>query len=224
MTSKAQFRIIFLAVWLACLCSVITAQVGKLFPIDEAAQAPSFLAFRARLLNAVKMRDASFIRSILDLQILNSFGGDGGINEFMEFWKPDHPESRLWSVLLGVLQRGGAFNPQDADEFCAPYTYSNFPGLDAFEHSVITAENVLVRQQPSLNAPIITRLSYDIVLVTDFSAESIRRDGHQWVKIKLADDRIGFVSAKHLRSPIDYRACFQKKNGKWFMVTLVAGD
>ena len=39
---------------------------------------PSFLAFRTRLLEAVKKKDAKFISSLLSPDILNSFGGNGG--------------------------------------------------------------------------------------------------------------------------------------------------
>jgi hypothetical protein len=200
------------------------AQVGKLYPIDEGPKDPSFQAFRAKLIEAVKNRDAKFILSILDPKILNSFGGDGGVKEFKEMWKPDNPNSELWDTLIGVLSMGGSFDTKNKNDFCAPYVYSQFPELDAFDHSVIIGEQVHMREQPGLTSPTVATLSYDIVANTDQSTEPVKKDGHSWVAIKLSNGKTGFVSKQFIRSPIDYRACFTKKRGRWLMVTLVAGD
>jgi len=216
--------------WLALFVLLVSiscpaiAQVGKLYPIDEAPKDPSFQAFRTRLIEAVKNRDAKFILSILDPKILNSFGGDGGVKEFKEMWTPDNPNSELWDILIGVLSMGGSFNLKNKNEFCAPYVYSQFPELDAFDHSVIIGEQIRVREQPGLTSPAVATLSYDIVAVADPSTEPVEKDGHSWIAIKLSNGKTGFVSKQFIRSPIDYRACFTKKRGMWGMVTLVAGD
>jgi hypothetical protein len=199
------------------------AQVAKLYPVDEGPKDPSFKAFRDKLIEAAKNRDTKFVLSILDPDILNSFGGDGGVGQFKEKWKPDNPNSELWGVLLGVLSIGGSFDPKTKD-FCAPYVFSNFPELDGFEHSAIIGEQVRVREQPGLTSPIIASLSYDIVALPDRPVKPIKMDGTSWIAIKLSNGKTGFVSEQFIRSPIDYRACFSKKNGKWRMNTLVAGD
>ena len=59
--------------------------------------------------------------------------------------------------------------------------------------------------------------------------KSFVRDGKDdrifiWYKIETLGGKKGFVSAEFVRSPIDYRACFEKKNGKWKMTAFVAGD
>jgi|SRR5262245_22979857 len=196
------------------------AQVGKLYPVDEGPKDPSFQEFRGKLIEAAKNRDAKFVLSILDPKILNSFGGDGGVKEFREQWKPDRPDSDLWDVLVKILSMGGSFGK---NEFCAPYVFSKFPELDPFEHSAIIGEQVRVREQPDLTSPVIASLSYDIVAITE-PFEPIKKDGHSWIAIKLSNGKSGFVSEQFIRSPIDYRACFTKKNGKWRLKTLVAGD
>jgi hypothetical protein len=228
------------------------AQVGKLYPVDEGPKDPSFQAFRARLIEAVKNRDTKFILSILDPHITNSFGfrasrievaknrgekfipsildpnitnsfgGDDGVKQFKEKWKPDNPNSELWDVMVKILSMGGSFRK---NEFCAPYVFSMFPDqFDSFEHSAIIGEQVRVREQPDLTSPVIASLSYDIVAEADPSTEPVKKDGHTWIAIKLSNGKTGFVSKQFIRSPIDYRACFTKKNGKWWMGALVAGD
>jgi hypothetical protein len=111
------------------------SQVGKLYPVDEAARDASLFVLRARLLEAVLQRDMAFILGILSQDILNSFGGNGGIAEFKEQRKPEQPGSKLWPTLLTVLVLGGSF--RDERTFAAPYTYSRFPDqLDAFELTI----------------------------------------------------------------------------------------
>jgi hypothetical protein len=119
---------------------------------------------------------------------------------------------------------GGSFGNAAKNDFCAPYVFSRFPELDAFEHSVIIRENVRVREQPGLTSPAIATLSYDIVALGDQAANPIDKDGHSWIGVKLSNGKTGFVSKQFLRSPIDYRACFAKKKGRWRMDALIAGD
>ena len=210
-------KLLILLVSISCPA---VAQVGKLYPFDDGPKDPSFQAFRARLIEAAKNRDAKFVLSILDPKITNSFGGDGGVKEFKEMWEPDNPNSELWGVLVKILSMGGSFSK---NEFCAPYVFSKFPELDTFEHSAIIGEQVRVREQPDLTSPVIASLSYDIVTITD-PFEPIKKDERSWIAIKLSNGKTGFVSEQFIRSPSDYRACFTKKNGKWRMTTLVAGD
>ena len=213
--------------WLRLLILLVSiswpaiAQVGKLYPVDEGPKDPSFQEFRGKLIEAAKNRDAKFILSILDPKILNSFGGDGGVKEFKEMWKPDNPNSELWGTLIEILSMGGSFTK---NEFCAPYVFTKFPELDAFDHFVIIGEQVRVREQPGLTSPAVATLSYDIVAQADQPTEPVIKEGHSWIAIKLSNGKTGFVSKQFIRSPIDYRACFMKKMGRWRMVSLVAGD
>ena len=46
----------------------------------------------------------------------------------------------------------------------------------------------------------------------------------EWTRIKLRDGRTGYISSRYVRSPIDYRAVFNKMDGRWRMTAFVAGD
>jgi hypothetical protein len=199
------------------------SQVGKLYPVDEAARDPSLFVLRARLLEAIQKRDTAFILSSLSPDIVNSFGGNGGVAEFKEQWRLEQPDSKLWHTLASVLALGGSF--QNEGTFAAPYTFSRFPDqLDAFEHGVIVGESVRVRQKATADSPVVASLSFDIVVVTDWGAKS-SGDGKQgWVRIKIASGREGYIASGYVRSPIDYRAVFEKRPGRWLITTLVVGD
>ena len=133
---------LFLALAIATThCQQTCAQVAKLYPVDEASKDPSFLGFKARLLTAIQRRDSAFILSILSPKITSSFGGDGGIAEFTEWWKLDRPGSELWKTLGTVMALGGSFDGKDT--FSAPYTFSKFSDeFDAFEYGVVMGKDV----------------------------------------------------------------------------------
>ncbi len=197
-------------------------------PVDEARRDASFLAFRTKLIEAVKKRDAKYLVGVLDRNIKASFGGDEGIEDFKKMWKINSPNSKLWNELLTALTNGGKFDKAEKNTyFSAPYSFNGFPDdLDAFEHQVIFGNNVNLRAQPDLQAKVVAQLSYNVVKV-DYqnSVGDKKNDGEYiWLKVETLGGKKGFVNAKFVRSPIAYRAIFEKKGGSWKMTAFVAGD
>lgn len=192
---------------------------AKLLPVDEAAKDPSFFLFRARLLEAVARRDVPAILQVVDADILNSFGGSGGIAEFKEMWKPESPGSLLWTELARVLAMGGKFAGRD--EFQAPYVSAAWPELDPFENGAIVGENVRVRAKPDKNSEVLASLSFDLVEVIEWGGEPAPES---WVKIRLSDGREGHVASGFIASGACQRAYFERKNGAWKLASFVAGD
>lgn len=205
---------------------VSSSWADKLYPVDEAPKDPSFHAFRKKLMKAVKNRDTTFILSILDENIINSFGGNDGIEGFKEQWKPDSPDSTLWETLYTVLSMGGSFAVfENQKTFCAPYVFSTWDrvgNFDAFEYYAVTGKNVKLRKEPGITSHVLLLLSYDIVKQTN--DKSAKKDGHTWLQVETLSGKKGYVSDKFVRSPIDYRACFKKVKNNWRMTNFVAGD
>ncbi len=206
----------------------ISAQERYVKPVDEAAKDASFLAFRTKLIEAAKKRDAKYILSIVDRKIELSFGGLSGIEDFKKTWKINNPNSEFWKEFLTVMTHGGTFYKEEGSKmFFAPYTFRTFPeDLDVFEYSAIFGNNVNLRAKPDLKAKVIAQLSYNVVKV-DYE-NSVRKTGTEdefsWLKIETLGGKKGFVKAEFVRSPIAYRAGFEKKNGKWKMTVFIAGD
>lgn len=226
---KLRFvQISYLLIFISIFCSQISAQERQVFPVDEGKTDASFNIFRENLIKAVKNRDKKFLLSSLDTNIKASFGGDDGIADFKKLWKIDNSNSKLWDELLIVLSGGGKFIREGKNNlFCAPYSFTNFPeDLDAFEYQIIFGENVKLRARPDSAAEVTAQLSYNVVKVDYENSVGDRREQptYSWMKIETLGGKKGFVSAKYVRSPIDYRACFEKKKGKWKMTVFVAGD
>ena len=221
-----------LALLFICLlahCRMLAAeQATKLYPVDDGNKDASFQLFRQRLLKAVQGQEKEFVLSILDPHILNSFGGEGGVAEFKEAWRLDRAKSGLWDTLIVILSHGGSLSGvADGDEFWAPYVFSVWPqDIGPFDHGAIMGEDVNVRSRPSLKAPVIRQLSYDIVGLSDDPPvpDEDARVSEKWTKITTPQGEEGYVSNRYVRGPIDYRAGFKKVGGRWVMKALVAGD
>ncbi len=141
----------------------ISAQERYVKPVDEAKKDASFLAFREKLIAAVKKRDTKYLLSIVDRDIKLSFGGDEGIEDFKRIWKISSPNSKLWNELLTVLSNGGRFDKAEKTTyFAAPYSFNGFPDdLDVFEYQLIFGNNVNLRAKPDLGSKTIAQLSYN---------------------------------------------------------------
>lgn len=208
----------------------VSAQERYVKFVDEARSDASFLAFRTKLIAAAKKRDGKYILSIVDKDIKNGFAGNDGSAEFKKQWNVTSPDSKFWDEFLPVITNGGKFDNEGEGGnalFVAPYTFNGFPeDLDAFDYSAIFGNNVNLRAAPELNSKSIARLSYTVVKV-DFQ-NSVKKSGSEdeyaWLKVETLGGKSGFVSAEFVRSPIDYRAGFEKKGGAWKMVFFLAGD
>jgi uncharacterized protein YgiM (DUF1202 family) len=214
---------------LAVFACVGMGQERYVKPVDQAGQDASFLEFRTKLIEAAERKDAAFILSILDPKINLSFGGDAGIADFKRIWKINSKNSQFWDEFLTVIKNGGTWWKEKSagKVFYAPYTFDSFPqDLDSFMHEVIFGSNVNLRESPSADSRVVAQLSYNVVTVEsdpDTEAGKIR-ETRGWSKVKTLGGQEGWVKNELVRSPIDYRAGFEKKRGAWKMVAFIAGD
>ncbi len=186
----------------------------KLMPVDQASQDAQLVAYRNELLDAVRRRDAKAVVALADPNIRTSFGGDGGADAFR---KALGREGTMEDLEL-VLSHGGSFQGEgESRSFWAPYVYSAWPEQhDAFESLAVIDDNVPLRETKEASSPVVATLAYDIVTVVITEGE-LRQ-------VKTADGKVGWVDGKHVRSPVGYRAGFNKVGGKWKMNAFVAGD
>ncbi|MBP6011041.1 MAG: hypothetical protein KBA31_02335 [Alphaproteobacteria bacterium] len=196
----------------------------RLPPIDEAAKDPSFVQFRNELKAVIARKDAAKLFSYLASDIHLNFGGGYGGPEFHQMWKPFDKDTKVWSVLALIVDKGGKFIAPGG--FAAPYAFAAFPdGLDAFSYVVVTNQAALLREKPNATARPIAKLSYDLLEVVN-SAGKMQHEAspNDWDEVKTANGQRGYVLSSDVRSPIEYRAIFEKRKGKWVIQTLIAGD
>ncbi len=191
---------------------------------DDGPQDASFVKFRDGLKAVVARKDAAALMKLVAPGIKNSFGGNDGEGNFRKTWKPEDPGSEIWPCLSLIVDMGGNFDSKTA--FSAPYVFSAFPDdVDAFETVVVTAEDAVMRAAPKPDAPIMRKLDRDILSVVAGPAMPQHKAGpDDWVEVVDAAGNHGFVLNRDVRSPIDYRAYFEKRKGRWLMTSLLAGD
>jgi len=208
----------------------ISAQKEERFVkfVDEAKKDASFLTFRTKLIAAAKRRDTKYILSILDKEIQNSRNGTDGIKEFKDDWKIERRDSKFWDEFLRVITNGGQFmNSGEAKNtfFTAPFTYPDLPDdADGSNYHVIFGKNVTYRAKPEMSARVVGKLSYNVVEITETVNDKKDPEKVAWYKIKTPGGKTGFVKAEFIRDSIDYRAGFEKRNGKWKMIYFYVGD
>lgn len=209
------------------LSAVLSAPCGaeRLYPRDEARKDPSFFAFRRRLQEIVRKKDREALRRLLDPKIEVDFGGGQGIAAFEEHWNLRSGRSKLWATLADVLSHGGEFYGRGTGRgFAAPYTSSAFPDeLDPFDHLCVVGARVALRARPEERAPVVARLTYEIVRL-DPASRNAYAEHAPWIGVTVPGGRSGYLPRRLVRSPIDYRALFEKRRGQWRLTAFVAGD
>ena len=189
---------------------------AKLPPVDESASEPTFEAFKVRILRAIRNKDVDTLMSILDPNVRVSFGEGAGPAAFRRHWKLDQPaKSAVWNELEAVLRLGAT---RDDPEFIAPYVFTRFPvTVDAYTHAAVIRPNAILRQTAAPDGRRAAVLAYDIVRLT-----GERKNG--WVNVQTEEGRSGWLQEQEIRSPLNYRAFFEKKDGRWTLTAFVSGD
>ena len=198
----------------------------KLYPGDESTWDSSFRAFRKRLDLALAQKDAIFIESILTNNVLSSFGGDGGIEEFKEHYKLTQNDSEFWEIMKECLLLGGTFQYYGDGHkyFVAPYVFSRFPKeFDVFFYAAIVKKAVPMRMSPDDRAKIVHLLSYDIVKTAEEGRAELVEMKNGYMKVASLSGERGWVRLEAMRSPIDYRVFFKRVDGRWKLSSLVNG-
>jgi hypothetical protein len=207
--------------WSVALVPADAPPPPQLLPADEAARQPDFFSFRARLQAAIARRDVDALMAVVHPNIRNSFGPDDGIDGFREAWKPHEPDSRVWSELGEALALGGTFDAA-RETFSAPYVFSRWPSeYDAFEHVALIAADVRIRSAPRPDAPVISAMSFAILPT---APADVRTGPEVYTAVRLDDRKVGYIASALVRSPIDFRAIFQRQSSGWQLMSLVAGD
>jgi hypothetical protein len=207
-----------LSLFAALRRSPAPAAQKELLPVDQGPQRADLFAFRAQLLLAVVRRDSFALLDMVDADIKNSLGRNNGIDYFMQIWQPYRRTSPLWDKLGSVLTLGGTFGAGEA--FTAPYVFSRWPHeLDPYAHAAVICNTAPVRVLPHIDFPVLTTPGFSIVPLTACSDL-----GSRWLEVQVGADSMGYISRRHVRSPLDHRAVFEKRHGRWRMSAFLAAD
>ena len=196
------------------------ARVHRLPPVDQCAADPSFVAFRNDLLAAIARRDRDFVLAAITDDIEVDFGGGAGRQDFFSTWELYRPAtSGLWDELGRALSLGCAHDGRSGNYYAPSMFLADEEVFeDPFTAAVAIRPGAELRSGPDAASPVVATLDWDVLTVPEWDPDS------GWQRVTLADGRSGYLRAEDLRSPIDYRAAFQRIGGRWRMTAFIAGD
>lgn len=201
----------------------------KLTPIDAARHDASLRTLRTALLKAADAKDAARLKPLLASQVGIDYDRAltpaEVVNEINGYSPSD--QALFWQDLREAVELGFIRWGMDV---CAPYVVFQLSerALSDAEPIGIVAAGVNVRRQPSVTAPIIDRLSYDVLeagpeeprpaLPGQFGGQ------YQWRQVRAPKGDLGWVASKYLRGGGDRRFCFSKVQGRWKLTSWAVGD
>ncbi|MCC6918995.1 MAG: hypothetical protein IT548_07305 [Alphaproteobacteria bacterium] len=202
--------------------AAVAASPAKILPVDEAAKDPALAELIAKLLKACDEKDFKPFAEALSPDAIASFGGDAGPKGFRDVYGIGDPDSPFWPEFKAALTLGGAFMEEGL--FAAPYTYANWPeDLDSFTYVVAIGAKTDLYVQPKDGAKIVADVTYRILELVETDPEGPNAAPEGWIHVK-AGKQDGYVKTAETRSPVDYRAVFQKTANRWWLGAFVGGD
>lgn len=188
----------------------------RLPPADRCSAEPGVGAFMTQLRTAVVKRDPALLMPLIADDVTVDFGGSYGRAAFKAHWDLDKPEeSALWEALTDALSLGCV---KVGETLVAPSLSEQIDDPRDPFLLWLARPKALLKAAPSTTAATLATLDWHLV------EEENERTNGDWIAVKLADGRRGFVDSAQLRSPFDYRAVLEKRNGRWLITAFVAGD
>ncbi|WP_338240638.1 hypothetical protein [Aurantiacibacter hainanensis] len=193
---------------------------GPWAPRNECDDLPGGVDFLANLQAAIDTRDADALVALVADDVKLDFGGGSGAQQLRERLAANDGEH--WDTLAELLELGCA--SRDETSMTIPWYFAQEVPVDPYMGAIVTGEDVPLYNAPARDAEVRTTLSWDAVeqLPDDRPHEGFERVG--WLDPE-TDERVeGYVAADMLRSMIDYRLIANRRNDRWRITALIAGD
>lgn len=207
----------------------------RLPPVDEAAEEPELVAFRAKVLAAIAAKDWPALEETMFWRA--GFGPDyqdAKRRRLGEFWGMPSPDSPMWWKMERALRWGGRFN--SGRVLHAPGLDLAWPeGYDPRRWLVAAGPEVPMREAPSPSAQVTAWLSYDLVEYVpipgredapfpyDYDWHTNRADhgppgysAEGFHHVRAVDGRTGWVDHHQLISPLEHQVYISKVEDRWW--------
>lgn len=188
---------------------------GPYAPRDTCRDLPGADDFREKLAEAVMARDAAAFLALAAEDIKLDFGGGTGHAELKK--RLTSKDWKLWDELDALLELGCAANGQGG--LTIPWYFEqHIDKVDQPNGMLVTGEKVPLLAAPDPKSKPIEAISWDVVTLTALKPDD------PFQAVTTLGGAKGYVATDRLRSLLDYRLLASRRNGKWSVVSLVAGD
>lgn len=188
---------------------------GRYAPRDTCVDLEGADVFRRDLAEAVRLRDVDALVALAAEDIKLDFGGGSGREELRK--RLTGQEWKLWEELDELLALGCAVNKQGG--LTIPWYFEqNISGVDPMMGMLVTGEEVPLRESPEGEGAPLRTISWDVVKIGGFRPDAA------FQQVETTEGEQGFIATDKLRSLLDYRLSATRRNGRWSIVSFVAGD
>jgi hypothetical protein len=215
-------RTVFAAVAVAILLAAPAMAAPVIIAPPSEHQDADLDALVMTLAKAAAAKDFAPFEAAMTPTATASFGGDEGPAGFRRAYGVDQPDSPFWSEWAKASALGGTF--EESEIYVLPYTSSALPDdADPYSSLIAVGEKTALYDAPKADAKVIGDVTHQLLEQLDVEPADLEKTGPDFVHVK-ADMGEGYVRIAEVRSPIDYRAIFEKIDGKWKLTAFVAGD
>ena len=198
------------------------ATAKTLEPVDQSAKDPKLAELIATLVKACDEKDFKPFEAALSPDAIASFGGDSGIQGFKDAYGIDSPDTTFYADFKTAVTMGGAF--MDDATYGAPYVYAAWPDeLDSFSYTAAVGDKTMLYAKPEDGAKTLAEVTHQFLEVIEEAPDAKGAAPDGWIHVK-AGKHTGYVKYAETRSPLNYRAVFQKTENRWWLGAFVAGD
>jgi hypothetical protein len=193
-----------------------TLATGRFAPRDTCGDLPDADEFRGRLAEAIQAHDTEAFVALAaaDIKLDTAAGGASGIDELRR--RLAVGDGALWNRLGDLLTLGCSAN--DKGGMTIPwYADQHIDAPDPAHAMLVTGEKVALRAAPGPAGQPLETISWDLVEIGMFTP------GLTYQLATSADGKRGYIATEKLRSMVAYRLVAMRRNGKWSIVSFVAG-
>ncbi len=206
--------------------------------IDESYKEESFWVFKNQLESAILNKNLVKLKVLLADRI-NVSKDDCAYNgcpkdEFIKMIFADTTNEEytdgVWNEFLRIIRFGFYVQIDENKEYPVLHDELVFKApsylktTDLGNSVLILAENVNIREKPSLSAKIIRKATFekfdcDCNIMTYQNTTFQKKEGIDWLEIKLGKNKIGYVAVKYTSYSISKQLTIGKVKGRWKIIS-----
>lgn len=192
---------------------------GPWAPRNECNDMPGAVDFLASVQAAIDMRDADAFVALAADDVKLDFGGGSGKAELRQRLAAD--DGAFWDRLAEMLELGCAAD--DTGGITIPWYFAQEIPVDPYAGAIVTGEGVPIYEGRGSDTPTKAQVSWDAVVILP------EPGGNEFAPVRWTNpdggaEVEGYIARDKLRSIIDYRLIASRRNERWRITALLAGD
>jgi len=199
--------------------AAVEEPAGPWAPRNECADLPGSVDFLASVQAAIDTRDADAFLALAADDVKLDFGGGSGKAELRQRLEAD--DGAFWNELAAMLELGCAAD--NTGGITIPWYFAQEIPIDPYAGAIVTAADVPLYEGRGSGTPVLAQLSWEAVTMLPQDGESDFTKV-RWTEPESGDEVEGYMASESLRGIIDYRLIASRRNERWRITALVAGD